>query len=810
MLTQGVVLSNRYRLSERVATGGMGAVWRCVDTLLDREVAVKVLLPSLVEDPEFTTRFHAEARMMAALRHPGIVAVHDFGSATLADGSRVSYLVMEYVDGEPLVTWVRRAGRLDPASTMSVVAQAAAALHAAHTAGIVHRDVKPGNLLVKRDGTVVLVDFGIARSSTMASLTAAHMVLGTASYMSPEQATGQPVSAATDVYALGAVAYYCLAGQPPFAGENPLQVALRHAQDEPAPLPAGTPPAVAAVIARALAKSPGDRWPSAAALADGALDARDATLAVLAAPPRPPWALEGPALPVPSVPAGPPVPSGASPSGTPAEGDRSGGSVAAGPLATGPAGALPGPGAAGALPGAEAAGALPGPGAAGALPGAGVGAGAASGPSGAGAPALPGAGAASGTASTGTGSGPVAVPGGSVPSAGHPAPAPHSGVGHPGPAVPLSPAGPLGDRAGAGGAVPAAGAAAPWGGPSLASGGPDRTGQPGGPGHPGTGAQAGTTPAQAGVTPGVVAPPWQQSGALAAPPPGASAPAGHPSAPPFTAGGQPYPGGPYPAVTGGQQATPPAGYPSRYVPPESNPTREDPAAGAARRRRLALAGAAGAVVAVLAGIGAVVALQPDEPARGGGTALPEGSATVQAPQPAPEASGTRSARPAPTASVTGTRSASAGPTAGTTGTAGPRPGGEPSAGASTGTAPQPGPTTTGPQRKNPYTPAQVCGSGYQVVDSATLTSGGVRKGRVYLLWNGSTKANCVVTMKETAVGERTTVSAYLEVQGKPRSTDSGAFEYYAGPVRAAAAGICVKWGGATGGASYGSGFEHCG
>ncbi|MGV9810184.1 serine/threonine-protein kinase, partial [Micromonospora chersina] len=280
MLTQGVVLSDRYRLGERIATGGMGAVWKCTDTLLGREVAVKVLLPSLVADPEFTTRFHAEARMLAALRHPGIVQVHDFGSATLADGSQVSYLVMEYVDGEPLVTWIRRAGRLDPASTMSVVAQAAHALHAAHLAGIVHRDVKPGNLLVKRDGTVVLVDFGIARATTMAGITAAHMVLGTASYMSPEQAAGQPVSPVTDVYALGAVAYFCLAGRPPFDGDNPLQVAMRHVQDEPPPL-VGTPPAVVEVVGRSLAKSPADRFPSALALAEAAQDARDATLATL-------------------------------------------------------------------------------------------------------------------------------------------------------------------------------------------------------------------------------------------------------------------------------------------------------------------------------------------------------------------------------------------------------------------------------------------------------------------------------------------------------------------------------------------------
>ncbi|MCI4061890.1 serine/threonine protein kinase [Micromonospora sp. R77] len=266
MLTPGVLLHDRYLLGERIATGGMGAVWRCTDTLLDRPVAVKVLLPALVADPEFTTRFRAEARMLAALRHPGIVQVHDVGSATLPDGSRVSYLVMEYVDGEPLVTRVRRTGRLDPAATMSVVAQAARALHAAHVAGIVHRDVKPGNLLVERDGSVVLVDFGIARSGTTAGITAAHTVLGTASYMSPEQAGGQPVSPATDVYALGAVAYYCLSGRPPFEGENPLQVALRQVQDEPAPLPPGTPPAVAEVVRRALAKSPGDRYASAAAL----------------------------------------------------------------------------------------------------------------------------------------------------------------------------------------------------------------------------------------------------------------------------------------------------------------------------------------------------------------------------------------------------------------------------------------------------------------------------------------------------------------------------------------------------------------
>ncbi|MEK8109922.1 protein kinase [Micromonospora sp. M12] len=154
-----------------------------------------------------------------------------------------------------------------------MLAQAADALHTAHLAGIVHRDVKPGNLLVKADGRVVLVDFGIARSRDMAGLTAANMVLGTASYMSPEQATGQPVSAATDIYALGAVAYSASPGSRP-STVTTLAVALRHAQEEPAPLPADTPPAVAAVVARALAKRPADRFGSAAELAAAAADAR--------------------------------------------------------------------------------------------------------------------------------------------------------------------------------------------------------------------------------------------------------------------------------------------------------------------------------------------------------------------------------------------------------------------------------------------------------------------------------------------------------------------------------------------------------
>ncbi|SCG61658.1 serine/threonine protein kinase [Micromonospora siamensis] len=264
------MLSGRYRLDERVATGGMGDVWRATDQVLGRQVAVKVLLPALVSDPDFIARFRAEARIMAALRNPGIVQVFDCGEDDLPDGSRADYLVMEFVEGEPLSRRIEAAGRLGVAETMSVVAQAAQALHAAHAGGIVHRDVKPSNLLVQEDGTVVLVDFGVARSANVTSITSTNAVPGTALYMAPEQASGRPVSGATDIYALGAVAYCCLTGGPPFTGENPLQVAVRHLDDEPPPLPEEIPAPVRDLVTRALAKEPTDRFATGAAMAEAA------------------------------------------------------------------------------------------------------------------------------------------------------------------------------------------------------------------------------------------------------------------------------------------------------------------------------------------------------------------------------------------------------------------------------------------------------------------------------------------------------------------------------------------------------------
>lgn len=248
----------------------MGDVWRAVDTVLGRPVAVKALRSHLTADPTFGARFRIEARSIAALHHPGVVSVYDYGEVD-QDGSLVmAYLVMAYVDGEPLSALIAAAGRLPPAQTMAIVAQVARALEAAHTAGIIHRDVKPDNLLIDSDGRVILVDFGVARASFAETLTAAGQVVGTARYMAPEQVAKQPLSSATDIYALGAVAYHCLAGHPPFTGDNAISVALNHLQDEPDPLPSSLPSSVRAVVKRAMAKDPARRYASAAAMANAA------------------------------------------------------------------------------------------------------------------------------------------------------------------------------------------------------------------------------------------------------------------------------------------------------------------------------------------------------------------------------------------------------------------------------------------------------------------------------------------------------------------------------------------------------------
>jgi serine/threonine protein kinase len=280
MISPGTMLGGRYRLDERIASGGMGDVWRCVDDVLGRTVAVKILLPSLLEEPGFTERFRVEARTMATINHPGVVDIYDYGS----DPHAGAYLVMEYVEGDALSRTLGRVGRLTPARTMALVAQAADALHAAHEIGVVHRDVKPGNLLVRPNGTLVLTDFGIARSAGAAQLTAAGSVLGTASYISPEQAMGEQATRLSDIYALGVVAYQCLAGRRPFEGENPLEIAMRHVREVPPPLPPDIPPSVRGIVDRAMAKDPAARWPTASAF--GAV-ARRAAGELAASGPRP-------------------------------------------------------------------------------------------------------------------------------------------------------------------------------------------------------------------------------------------------------------------------------------------------------------------------------------------------------------------------------------------------------------------------------------------------------------------------------------------------------------------------------------------
>jgi serine/threonine protein kinase len=241
----------------------MGEVWRATDVTLRRTVAVKLLRVALLADPQSEARFAAEARTMAALTHPNVINIYDYGHAPPADGG-AAYLVMSYVDAQPLSRRIAEVGRLSVAETASVLVQAAEALHAAHRGGIIHCDVKPANLLIAPDGTVTLVDFGVARPAAVSAATVVDVVLGTALYMAPEQVTGRPVTPATDVYALGAVAYHCLAGRPPLTGQTPLQIALRHLCDQSLPLPSDVPPALRRLIARAMSKDPAQRYRTAA------------------------------------------------------------------------------------------------------------------------------------------------------------------------------------------------------------------------------------------------------------------------------------------------------------------------------------------------------------------------------------------------------------------------------------------------------------------------------------------------------------------------------------------------------------------
>jgi serine/threonine-protein kinase len=267
--------AERYALESRIATGGMGEVWRANDTVLGREVAVKLLKTEYADDATFRSRFETEARHAASLHHPNVAAVYDFGEARPA-GSDVArpYLVMELVDGQPLSALLQPGQPLDPDATRDLLAQAADALAAAHAAGIVHRDVKPANLLVTPDRVVKITDFGIARAAQGISLTETGQVMGTPQYLSPEQAQGRAATPASDVYSLGVVAFECLAGHRPYVAETPVATALAHLRDPVPELPEDVPADLAAVVRRAMAKSPEDRFADARELAAALRDPR--------------------------------------------------------------------------------------------------------------------------------------------------------------------------------------------------------------------------------------------------------------------------------------------------------------------------------------------------------------------------------------------------------------------------------------------------------------------------------------------------------------------------------------------------------
>ena len=265
-LTPSLVLGDRYRLDRRIAGGGMGEVWAARDIILERSVAVKVLRSEYAEDPSFRQRFLAEARHAALLSHPGIAGVFDFGDA---DGT--SYIVMELVEGETLAAILAREGKLTPGRTMDIIGQAAMALQAAHDAGVVHRDVKPANFIVRPDGVVKVTDFGIARALAGASMTMTGNVLGTVHYIAPEQARGERVTPASDTYALGVVAWECLQGARPFAYDSPVAVATAHASEPLPPLDAAVPPAVRELVEQATQKDPSLRQTSVGVLGRNAL-----------------------------------------------------------------------------------------------------------------------------------------------------------------------------------------------------------------------------------------------------------------------------------------------------------------------------------------------------------------------------------------------------------------------------------------------------------------------------------------------------------------------------------------------------------
>ena len=272
--TSGITLGGRFQLTTRIAIGGMGEVWKAKDLILGRIVAIKVLKEEYTGDPGFLQRFRAEARHTALLNHVGIANVFDYGEE---EGS--AYLVMELVPGQPLSSIIEHEQVLSPDRTLSMIAQTARALAVAHAQGLVHRDIKPGNLLITPDGRVKVTDFGIARLADQVPLTQTGQVMGTAQYLAPEQATGQTATGASDIYSLGVIGYECLTGHRPFSGESQIAIALAQVNDAPPPLPDTLPRPVRALLMSMLAKDPKNRPADAIKLSEAAEAIRNGDIA---------------------------------------------------------------------------------------------------------------------------------------------------------------------------------------------------------------------------------------------------------------------------------------------------------------------------------------------------------------------------------------------------------------------------------------------------------------------------------------------------------------------------------------------------
>ena len=261
----GTILGGRYRLVELLGQGGMARIYRGHDTQLDRDVAVKILRPEYGRDPDFSSRFRQEAQNAASLNHPNIVAVYDYGQDEAGP-----FIVMELVDGEDLASIIKRSGALPPRQAARITAEAARALHAAHQRGIVHRDVKPGNVMINRDGQVKVTDFGIARAMAEAQMTLPGITLGSVHYFSPEQARGDQTTASSDIYSLGIVLFELLTGHRPWEADSAAAVAMARLAGpppDPSSLRSGLPTDLVAIDRKALATEPADRWSSASSMA---------------------------------------------------------------------------------------------------------------------------------------------------------------------------------------------------------------------------------------------------------------------------------------------------------------------------------------------------------------------------------------------------------------------------------------------------------------------------------------------------------------------------------------------------------------